>query len=95
MIDQDRLNPAQPPLRSQRAASAASLEKGPLPMKRSIASEAGGVILEYVLVTTFALFIGGAALAYVTKLVRERLEQMEEAMSESEQASFDDLLDGP
>ena len=47
-------------------------------------SEAGGAVLEYVLVSAFAAAVGMAALGFVGKVVKQHLESMSQRFGISE-----------
>lgn len=55
----------------------------------------GGVIVEYILVTTFTLAAGAATLNYLMKLMREKMENLEQTIDQPEGSSWSDLLQNP
>lgn len=48
--------------------------------------EAGGAVLEYVLVSAFAAAVGMAALGFVGKMVRQQLQTMSERFGTAEES---------
>jgi hypothetical protein len=52
-------------------------------------SDRGGVVMEYLFVSIFALVVSGAALSYVGNLLKERIKHMEDKLGLSVDSEFD------
>lgn len=53
------------------------------------APQAGGAVLEYILVSAFAAVVGMAALGFVSKIVKEQLANMAQKLGIEETAEFE------
>ncbi len=85
----------------QRLANISVSSAGYLPRaERSVTygaftKESGGVIVEYILVTTFTLAAGAATLNFLMKLMKEKMENLEQTIERPDESSWSDLLQNP
>jgi hypothetical protein len=74
----------------------ASLKKNIVPNSPPLVNpQAGGAVLEYILVTAFAAVVGMAALGFVGKIIKERLSSMAQRLGIEDSAELSLPWDEP